>query len=221
MYAASHDLKQPVNNIDGLLTALLDELPAERSRPVQDILRLMSGSVERFQRTIDQLTDISKLQRQHATTEPLPVAGVVRGVALDLAPLVQRAGAELSLLGLEDCPPVLCSEKSLRGIVYNLLSNALKYRAPERPVQVRLRAGPAPGNRVRLSVEDNGLGMSSKGRQKLFGLFERLHNHVEGSGIGLFMVKKMVENAGGSVEVESELDVGSTFSVYLPRPAAA
>jgi signal transduction histidine kinase len=65
-------------------------------------------------------------------------------------------------------------------------------------------------------VEDNGLGMSVSGRRKLFGMFQRLHDHVEGSGIGLYMVKRMVENVGGHIEVQSEEGIGSTFAVYLP-----
>jgi len=220
VYAASHDLKQPVNNIDGLLQALLDELPLERSVPVQDILRLMRNSVARFQHTIDQLTDVTQLHRQHSTVpEPVLLAAVVRGVALDLAPLVQRASAEL-VLDVHESPPVLCSEKSLRGIIYNLLSNALKYKSPERAPRVVLRAYPA-GDYVRLSVEDNGLGLDAASQQKLFGMFQRLHTHVEGSGIGLYMVKKIVENVGGRVEVASELGVGSTFTVYLPRAEQA
>ncbi|MGI4832015.1 MAG: sensor histidine kinase [Janthinobacterium lividum] len=219
VYAASHDLKQPVNNIDGLLQALLEELPPERSVPVQDILRLMRSSVTRFQHTIDQLTDVTQVHRQHsAAAAPVPLAAVVRGVALDLAPLVQRAGAEL-VLDIQDGQPVLCSEKNLRGVIYNLLSNALKYRSPARPPRVVLRAYPI-GDYVRLSVEDNGLGLDAASQQKLFGMFQRLHAHVEGAGIGLYMVKKLVENVGGRVEVASELDVGSTFTVYLPRPDA-
>ncbi|NML63839.1 PAS domain-containing protein [Hymenobacter sp. RP-2-7] len=217
VYAASHDLKQPVNNIDGLLQALLDELPPERSVPVQDILRLMRSSITRFQHTIDQLTDVTQVHRQHsAAATPVLLDKVVRGVALDLAPLVQRAGAEL-VLDVQDSPPVLCSEKNLRGVIYNLLSNALKYRSPDRPPRVVLRACPA-GDYVRLSVEDNGLGLDAASQQKLFGMFQRLHAHVEGAGIGLYMVKKLVENVGGRVEVASELGVGSTFTVYLPRP---
>ena len=100
-------------------------------------------------------------------------------------------------------------------MVFNLLSNALKYRAPERRPQVRLRTQLA-GRYVVLEVEDNGLGLTAAHGQKLFGMFQRFHDHVEGSGIGLYMVKKMVENAGGRIEVRSKLNQGSTFLVYFP-----
>jgi signal transduction histidine kinase len=115
-----------------------------------------------------------------------------------------------------ECPPFPLSEKNLRSVVYNLLSNALKYHAPERRPQVRLHAH-CTDQYLLLTVQDNGLGLDQAGQQKLFGMFQRLHDHVEGSGIGLYMVKRMIENAGGHIEVKSQLGVGSTFLVYLPQ----
>ena len=218
IYSASHDLKGPITNIEGLLQALTDELPIEaRQRPaVYTILGMLTRSVERFQHTIEQLSDVAKLQREHGLPPaPVPLAPVMQGVVLDLAPLVRSAGAQLDL-DLAEGVGVRLLEKNLRSIVYNLLSNALKYRAPTRPAHIQVRAGP-DGALLRLSVQDNGLGIDPAGQRRLFGLFERLHTHVEGSGMGLFMVKKMVENAGGRILVESEEGTGSTFTVLLPR----
>jgi signal transduction histidine kinase len=69
-----------------------------------------------------------------------------------------------------------------------------------------------------LQIEDNGLGMDMRQEEKIFALFKRLHTHVEGTGIGLYIVKKMLENGGGKIEVESKVGVGSTFKVYFKRP---
>ena len=218
IYTASHDLKGPITNIEGLLAALADELPidARQRPPVHDILGMLTKSVERFQRTIGQLSDVAKLHREHGLpAAAVPLAPVVHGVALDLEPLVRSTGGQLDL-DLAEGVAVHFLEKNLRSLVYNLLSNAFKYRAPDRPPHVRLCAH-TEGQQVCLTVQDNGLGMSPAGLRKLFGLFERLHNHVEGSGIGLFMVKKMVDNAGGRISVESGLGVGSTFTVLLPQ----
>jgi PAS domain S-box-containing protein len=218
IYTASHDLKGPITNIEGLLAALTDELPIEaRQRPpVNDILNMLTKSVERFQRTIEQLSDVAKLHREHGLAgAAVPLAPVVQGVSLDLAPLVHSTGAQLDI-ELAEGVAVHFLEKNLRSLLYNLLNNALKYRDPDRSPHVCLRAYPE-GQQVRLTVQDNGLGISAAGQRKLFGLFERLHSHVEGSGIGLFMVKKMVENAGGRILVESEPGVGSTFTVLLPQ----
>lgn len=89
------------------------------------------------------------------------------------------------------CQAVRIAPKTLRSVVYNLLSNAVKYRAPTRLPQVQLRG------HVMLEVQDNGLGLSAAQQGQLFGMFRRLHTHVEGSGVGLFMVKRLIENAGG------------------------
>ena len=218
IYTASHDLKGPITNIEGLLQALADELPVEaRQRPpVYDIMGMLTKSVTRFQRTIEQLGDVARLQREHGLAVVLvPISVVVHDVSLDLASLVQTSGAQLDV-ELPDHLAVRFLEKNLRSLVYILLSNALKYRDPSRPAHVRLRALP-DGQYLRLTVQDNGLGIDAAGQRKLFGLFERLHSHVEGSGIGLFIVKKMVENAGGRIAVESEVGVGSTFTVLLPQ----
>jgi signal transduction histidine kinase len=216
IYTASHDLRAPITNIEGLVQALVSELPTEAASQAQValIIRLMQDSVERFKRTIDQLTDVSKLQREHSAAERVALAAVVEDVRLDLEPLIQSLTAEVAV-DVADCPPFPLSEKNLRSVVYNLLSNALKYHDPERRPQVRLRAW-CEDQHLLLTVQDNGLGLDPVGQQKLFGMFQRLHDHVEGSGIGLYMVKRMIENAGGRIEVKSALGVGSTFLVYLP-----
>jgi signal transduction histidine kinase len=219
IYTASHDLRAPITNIEGLVQALVSELPTEAALQSQSqvalIIRLMQDSVERFKRTIDQLTDVSKLQREHGVAaERVALAAVVEDVRLDLEPLIQSLAADV-VVEVANCPPFPLSEKNLRSVVYNLLSNALKYHAPERRPQVRLRAW-CEDQHLLLTVQDNGLGLDPAGQQKLFGMFQRLHDHVEGSGIGLYMVKRMIENAGGRIEVKSELNVGSTFLVYLP-----
>ncbi|QKG56887.1 PAS domain-containing protein [Hymenobacter sp. BRD128] len=217
IYTASHDLKAPITNIEGLLTALQEQLPAKlrQDEQVQPLLRMMEGAVERFQKTIGHLTDISKLQQAHAQAEEvIDLVTLLDEVALDLAPELASTKAQL-LVDVAACPSLSFSPKNLRSIFYNLLSNAIKYRAPGRPPLIELRCHSQPG-RVILEVQDNGLGLDEAQQSQLFGMFQRLHSHVEGSGIGLYMVKKIVENAGGTITVRSEPGVGSTFSIVLP-----
>ncbi|WP_201982982.1 ATP-binding protein [Hymenobacter rubidus] len=216
IYTASHDLKAPISNIEGLLDALLVELPAETAQQeaVKPLLDLMQDSVNRFKRTIEHLTDVSRLQKEHGhPTQPVDLAAVIRDVQLDLDPLIRSTGAQLAV-DVQTAPTVSFSEKNLRSVVFNLLSNALKYRSPSRTPAVRLRTR-NEGAFVVLEVQDNGLGLDTANEPKLFGMFQRFHDHVEGSGIGLYMVKKMVENAGGRITVQSKLDHGTTFSVYF------
>lgn len=217
IYTASHDLKSPISNIEGLLTALLVELPAEiqLAEPVRPLLAMMQQAIERFQLTIVQLTDISKLQLTHAQVpEQVDLVALVEHVRLDLAPELAAADAQLTV-AVQACPTVSFSPKNLRSIVYNLLSNAVKYRAQDRVPVVQLRCH-RTGTAVVLEVQDNGLGLNPDQQSRLFGMFQRLHDHVEGSGIGLYMVKKMVENAGGTILVESQAGVGSTFIISFP-----
>ena len=108
------------------------------------------------------------------------------------------------------------SPKNLRSLVYNLLSNAVKYRAPDRAPVVHLRAYQTPQGPTVLEVHDNGLGLDKAQQAKLFGMFQRLHTHVEGSGIGLYIVKKIIENAGGTIAVQSQPGIGTTFTVSFP-----
>ncbi|MBC6605654.1 PAS domain-containing protein [Hymenobacter sp. BT188] len=217
IYTASHDLKAPITNIEGLVHVLAGELPANaRSGEVDYILELMQSAVDRFKSTINHLTDVSKLQKEHGQAiSQVMLAEVVEDVRLDLAPLLQEADAQLKVDVLR-CPVVAFSEKNLRSVVYNLLSNALKYRHPDRPAQVSLHCH-AEETYVVMKVQDNGLGIDLSRERQLFQMFQRFHTHVEGSGVGLYMVKKMVENAGGKIEVESEVGVGSTFTVYFRR----
>ncbi|MDO7873955.1 PAS domain-containing sensor histidine kinase [Hymenobacter sp. ASUV-10] len=216
IYTASHDLKAPITNIEGLVQTLLTELPIlDPASEVPFILSLMQDSVERFARTIEHLTDVSKLHKAFdEPSYPVPLAAVVEDVRLDLAPLLRDTGGRL-LVDVQAVPTVTFSEKNLRSVVFNLLSNALKYRHPDRSPVVQLRALPE-GAYVVLEVQDNGLGLDLSRENQLFAMFQRLHSHVPGSGVGLYMVKRLVENAGGRITVRSTVGEGSTFAVYLP-----
>jgi signal transduction histidine kinase len=139
---------------------------------------------------------------------------VLDEVRQDLAPQIAEAGATLDVS--LDGPPLQFSRKNLKSILYNLLSNAVKYRSPDRPLHVCITCR-VEGNYQVLTVADNGLGMDMRQEHKIFALFKRLHAHVEGTGIGLYIVKRMIENAGGRIEVESQVGVGTTFRVYLKQ----
>lgn len=219
IYTASHDLRAPIANIEGLVNALRTELnellPANAD--IDQFLRLMSNAIARFQTTIGHLTDI--MQLQHAgpqSPERSELAPILEGVRLDLAGSLEASHAQL-LVDIAACPTLALSAKDLRSVLYNLLSNALKYRDPARSPVVQVTAQ-QDAHGVALCVQDNGLGLSEAQQAKLFGLFQRLHSHVEGSGVGLYSIRKLVENAGGTIRVESAPGVGSTFTVRIPAP---
>ncbi|MET4076776.1 PAS domain-containing protein [Hymenobacter sp. UYCo722] len=215
VYTASHDLKAPISNIEGLLLALRHDLPAAvlQQGMITRLLDLIQDSVERFQQTIGHLTDISQLQQPEAI-ETVNLRALIQGVQLDLGPLIESAQARLTV-AVDGCEAVRVAPKTLRSVVYNLLSNAVKYRHADRAPLVQLRARCTP-SQLALEVQDNGLGLSEAQQGQLFGMFRRLHTHVEGSGVGLFMVKRLIENAGGTIAVHSQVGEGTTFTVTLP-----
>jgi signal transduction histidine kinase len=98
--------------------------------------------------------------------------------------------------------------------MYNLLVNAIKYRSPEKQLQIHIQTR-QEGAYTILSVQDNGLGIRADQKDKLFAMFHRIHTHIQGTGIGLYVVKRIVDNNNGKIEVESEVGTGTTFHVYL------
>jgi len=217
VYTASHDLKAPVSNIEGLVTMLKRILPGDvlQVERVERLFTLIEASIGRFRKTITDLASITQLQKEsNQPATEVDLAELVEEVRLDLQDQIAQTDARLEVdTGL--CPSIRFSRKNLRSIVYNLLSNAIKYRSPERLPRISLHCRPAGEWQV-LTVRDNGLGMDLAKEDKVFAMFGRLHDHVEGSGVGLYMVKKMLENAGGRIEVESQVGLGSTFRVYFP-----
>jgi PAS domain S-box-containing protein len=216
IYTASHDLRAPITNIEGLMKALLRKLSPENLQDptLMRITGMIGDSIERFKKTINDLGLITRIQREgNEDSILISLAEVIEQVKLDLELLIQESDVSLEIQ-VEDCPKIAFSPKNLRSIVYNLLSNAIKYRSPQRSPLIHISYHQEPGYVV-LTVQDNGLGMDLSRENKIFALFKRLHTHVEGSGIGLYMIKKIIDNAGGKIEVESQEGKGSTFRVYF------
>ena len=195
---------------------LISELPAETMAiPVIDkVVSLIQDSIGRFRNTIRDLTEISKLQRDiEDDVSQVLFSDIFDEIKLDLETNIQESGASFQV-NFNLCPYLRFSKKNLRSILYNLASNAIKYSSPERAPSINITTGIEEDFCV-LTVEDNGLGMDLSQESKIFSMFKRLHDHVEGSGIGLYIVKKIVENSGGKIKVESEIGKGSTFKIYF------
>ncbi|WP_198172741.1 sensor histidine kinase [Hymenobacter ginkgonis] len=217
VYAASHDLRAPIGNLQGLVQVLVAELSADTPQLAQakPILDLMQESMARFGHTLDRLADFSiaytpdGLVREH-----LELAAVLEEVRQEVAPLLAATQGQL-LVDIAGTSSLWFAAKHVYSVMLNLVSNALKYRHPDRAPVVRVRSHREQGRLV-VRVQDNGLGLSHEQQDQLFRLFKRLHSHVEGTGVGLYLVKKILDNAGGSIQVESELGRGSTFIVNFP-----
>jgi signal transduction histidine kinase len=216
VYSASHDLKAPISNIEGLMDALVEYFSPETlaSEDVKKLISLINNSIERFKRTVTDLTQVARIQREAGEDfAKLDLAELIEEVKLDFESVIAESGAQINI-ALAPASFIHFSAKNIRSIIYNLVSNALKYRSPNRPPRISITTENTPGQLI-LSVVDNGLGIDGADQSKMFSMFKRLHDHVEGTGIGLYIVKKIVDNAGGRIEVNSQVGEGTTFKIYF------
>ncbi|UOQ73158.1 sensor histidine kinase [Hymenobacter cellulosilyticus] len=220
VYAASHDLKQPINNLRGLF----DEL--RRSATFDDpeeaeVLRLVDDSLRDLTTTVTDLSAVVQVDRApgEQDTEPVALADLTADVLQTLRPQLLDAQGTVRT-EFEVLPEVVAVRTSLRTVLLNLLANAVKYRHPERPPQIWVRSRLVEGQAV-VEVQDNGLGIDlERDGAELFHLFRRFHPEAgEGTGVGLFLVNRLVQAQGGHIAVESELGVGTTFRIFLNQPA--
>ncbi len=216
VYAASHDLRQPVNNLRGLFEEL--RLSATVADPdAAHMWELFDKSLQALTTTISDLANVVQVARQpgQETTETIDLAALTEVLLQTLHPQVQQAAAaiETDFAGL---PTLTYAPSSLRTILLNLLTNTLKYRHPDRPAHVQVRSY-LVGEQAVLEVQDNGLGMNlDLHGNELFQLFRRFHPEAsEGTGVGLFLVNRLVRAEGGHIEVESQEGQGTTFRVFL------
>ena len=215
-YTASHDIKSPIANLEGIIKLLNKSVPDKVNPKEKKLLEMMETSIHKLRKTIGDLVEITKVQKEleDAVEEPVRFDEITRDVKEDIYSLIQENNAVIK----EDyqVEEVTYKRSNLRSIVYNLVSNAVKYRDPDRPLEVEVKSF-IQDDFVVLSVKDNGLGLNQNQQNKLFALFARLHKHIEGTGIGLFMIKRMIENNRGSIEVKSEEGKGTEFLVYLTK----
>ena len=215
IYTASHDLKAPIHNIEGLLQLLYRSVGEEVSESgrLVTIRHMIEESINRFKTTLLDLMEIAKAQEEATDKANIDFQSLLEEVNQTIWGLIDSTTAEINV-DFSAAPEICFSRKNLRSILYNLLSNAIKYRSPDRIPQVSITTT-MQGEYLVLAVQDNGLGLKTEDQEKVFKMFKRLHNHVEGSGVGMAIVKRMVENCGGKVELESELGKGSVFRVFL------
>ena len=215
VYTASHDLKAPISNIEGLVYTLKDIVNSGNLNPkeIMELLEFIEKSILKFKGTINDLADVTKLQRDiDAIPELINIGAEIAEVLATISSDITASSATIHVDS--HCGSIKFPKVNFKSIFYNLLSNAIKYRSLERALVIDVSCKKTQ-EYIMIEVKDNGLGVSERNRQKMFGMFKRFHDHVEGTGIGLYIVKRIVDNAGGKIEVESEVNKGTTFKVYF------
>lgn len=210
----SHDLRSPLIVIDGFLRLLLDEESGRFPPEMERTLRLMRGASGRMQEMIDALFDLSRLVSQPLKVQPVDLGMLARQVWEEMLPA--ESGREVSL-EIGATPTCRADPSLLRQVLANLLGNALKFTRTREEAWVRVSAEARSGECV-CCVRDNGIGFELSTAGGLFDLFRRLERTegFEGSGIGLAIVRRIVERHGGRVWAESRLGEGASFYFTLP-----
>lgn len=214
IYTASHDLKVPIVNLEGLLILINKNIQDKLPEKEKNLLNMMHTSIERFKKTIEDLSDVTKMQKDldDEVKEIIQFPVVFEDVRNDIEQLILENKASISCSF--EVQEVAFDRKNMRSILFNFLTNAIKYRSRERNPQVSIKTSKVK-NGVLLSISDNGEGIPENQYEKIFSLFKRLNKAVEGSGMGLYIVKRIIDNHGGSIEVKSEIGKGTTFNIYL------
>ncbi|GAA4307273.1 PAS domain-containing sensor histidine kinase [Nibribacter koreensis] len=213
VYTASHDLKSPIANLEGLLLALKEDMGKE-CIPHQNILSMMGSSLETLRKVINDLSEVTKLQQAKDQAEQVSLHTLLEEVKANLRDSIKNSNAEIMVGDLE-FDSLSFSRKNLRSILYNLVSNAIKYKDPQRAPKITISSKIADNGDYVLSVTDNGLGIPAHQVSKIFAMYKRVHDHVEGTGIGLYLVKKILDNSGDDITVRSELGKGTAFHVHF------
>jgi len=213
-YSVSHDLRAPLRAIEGFSGILTDEYGAELSPEAQRLLRVVSANTRRMSRLIDDLLAFSRLGRTSLRAEAVDMGTLVEEV-LDMHR--PPAGWTRVDLAIGELPPCHGDAALLRQVWANLLGNALKFSAKRERAQIGVDGARRDGELV-YRVADNGAGFDMRYADKLFGIFQRLHDpaQYEGTGVGLAIVQRIVRRHGGRVWAESHPDGGATFSFALP-----
>lgn len=212
-YIVSHNLRGPLANIIGIAGALQDGMDEEMTSQLREGI---SVSAERLDQVLRDLNGILQLGKEVSESrERICLAALVEEIRESIIDLLRSENvaitADFKVVG------ELISIKSyLHSIFYNLIANSIKYRRHDAAPVIRI-ASERHGKRAAITFSDNGLGIDlEKKRDQVFGLYRRFHDHVEGRGLGLFMVKTQVEMLGGSVSIESEVGRGTAFTIHLP-----
>jgi len=212
-YTVSHDLKSPIITIQGFLGLLQEDLSAGNGDRIQQDIGRISNAATKMQRLLEELLRLSRIGRQVNPTENVSLYEVAREAEELLSSQITTAGAHIEIS--PDLPTVPGDRPRLHEVLQNLLDNALKYRGDTKDLVVRIGVDNRKGQPV-LFVEDNGMGIPPEYQHTVFGLFDKLDIHSEGSGVGLALVKRIVELHGGHIWIESEgLGKGSRFCLTL------
>ncbi|MEP7236788.1 MAG: ATP-binding protein [Ferruginibacter sp.] len=226
-YISSHDLQEPLRKIQTFVTIILENENKNLSEKGKYNFQRMQLAASRMQQLIDDLLAFSRINTTDHKFEKTDLNLVIEEVKNELRDTMQEKHATIE--ATEICA-VNIIPFQFRQLMYNLISNALKFSDPDKPAHIVIKSNIVKGiesddqffspekNYCHIRVKDNGIGFEPHFSERIFGVFQKLHSKevYEGTGIGLAIVKKIVDNHKGLITAKSELNKGATFDIYIP-----
>lgn len=218
-YIISHDLQEPLRMISRFAALSREELGTEVSESAATYLSEVEKGALKMQDMIEGLLSLSRLERGHDEKSHFDLGMIITSVEGTFADERGQFPYQLTREGIGE---LYANPLSMRMVLQNLIGNAIKYRAADRPLQIHISMTDL-GNQWGVSVRDNGIGIEARHKEVVFQAFRKLHpaSQYPGTGIGLAIVKKIVERHKGSVSIESEAGQGTRILMTFPKPDSA
>lgn len=212
-YSVSHDLRAPLRRINGFSQILLEDFAEQLSKEARSHLELIAANTGKMGHMIDDLLNLSRLDRREIVLKEVSLNAMVESVVKDLHAEAEGREIEWQIVQL---PSVRCDPGLMQQVFANLLSNAIKYTRPRARAVIVVGQKIIEGRLV-IFVRDNGAGFDPKYTDKLFGAFQRLHSDAEfeGTGVGLATVQRIVRRHGGRIWAEGKVGQGAVFYFSL------
>lgn len=215
-YSVSHDLKTPLRIVNGYTNLLLEQYQGRLDEEGNQYLAIINRQVNQMDLLLDDLLAFSRLSQKEITGKVFSMKILVNEC---VEKVLENSSAGNPELVVKDLPNVAGNPELLRLVWLNLIGNAVKFRKENQENHIFIGSIPdKKKNQIIYYIKDNGIGFNMKYADRLFGVFQRLHsdNEYEGSGVGLAMVRRIVNRYGGTVWAKSEVTKGSTFYFSLP-----
>jgi PAS domain S-box-containing protein len=226
-YISSHDLQEPLRKIQTFASQILEKEFENLSDNGKDKFQRMQNAAQRMQTLINDLLSYSRTNIQERIFKKTDLSKIVEEVKEDLKEEIEQKNAIIE--NCENCEANIIPFQ-FRQLLYNLISNSLKFSNPETPIVIKISSKIVKGealenkklekdtNYCHIQIKDNGIGFDQQYSSKIFEVFQRLHGKLEytGTGIGLAIVKKIVDNHNGIITATGEKNKGATFDIYIP-----
>ncbi len=216
MFALSHDIRQPLSTMLLVAEELADGCNQKDPDQFQEWVQILKRASVTMKELVNDFTEHIRIQDERpAKDERLNIGHIVEDVIMALREEIYENKVKISTEF--EHGEIQFPRKNLRSIVYNILSNAIKYRKPGASVEIRISTARIEGA-MRLSIADDGMGIADEHRSTIFNKYARINREIEGTGMGLYIVSRMLKARGDRIELESMLGKGSTFHVIIHDP---